>query len=151
VKIINMPIWFNVHRTFMILVPVISIISFLVILSFEQWSWVDQSNQLNFAHSIIGMITIGFSIIQMGVAFIRPHPGTPKRPIFNYFHRTLGLTTFTLAIVTIYLGVCMDDMNLGSMGWGIMIGWTIWIIIFPLILEITQAFFFRKRSGKKVK
>jgi hypothetical protein len=29
-------------------------------------------------------------------------------------------------------------MNLNSSGWGTMIGWTLWVIILPLVIEIIQ-------------
>lgn len=98
-KPFKLPVWFVVHRTFMMLVPIVTITGFIVILADQDWTWLDQSIALNFAHSIIGIITLSFSVIQMLVAFIRPHPGAPKRKIFNYFHRSLGITTFLLASI----------------------------------------------------
>ncbi len=41
-----------------------------------------------------------------------------------------------IKVVTIFLGVCMSEMNLGQNGWGIMIGWSIWSILLPIIIEI---------------
>lgn len=57
--------WFFVHRPLMISVPIISLIAFLVILSDLKWKWVDSTEQPHFAHSIIGIITISFSFIQV--------------------------------------------------------------------------------------
>lgn len=64
-EILKKPIWFQVHRALMLSVPVISIVSFLVILADVQWKWISQTISLNFAHSIIGIITIGLSVIQV--------------------------------------------------------------------------------------
>ena len=35
----------------------------------------------------------------------------------------------------------MSRMNMGQSGWGIMIGWTIWVIVLPILLEIVQVLF----------
>jgi hypothetical protein len=43
-----------------------------------------------------------------------------------------------ILVVTLFLGVCMSQMNLGKMGWGLMIGWSIWSIALPLIMEILK-------------
>ena len=32
----------------------------------------------------------------------------------------------------------MDRMNLGRSGWGIMIGWAVWVVILPLVIEILE-------------
>jgi presenilin-like A22 family membrane protease len=61
----NVQFWFFIHRPLMISVPIISIASFIIILWGCNWSWIDNSEQLNFAHSIIGIITISFSVIQV--------------------------------------------------------------------------------------
>lgn len=37
-----------------------------------------------------------------------------------------------------FLGVLIEEMNLGRIGWGIMIGWAIWCILVPIILEILR-------------
>lgn len=112
--------WFNIHRPFMILIVIVELVAFLVILSSLDWSWVETDEKVNFVHSIFGITTIGLSIIQViiqiiivhcislllllfvcfcqvSVAFFRPHPGTPKRYIFNYFHRSVGLSAFVLS------------------------------------------------------
>ena len=92
-----MPIWFQVHRTLMSIIPGISLAAFLVILSDLNWKWVSTETPLNFAHSITGIITISLPFLQIGVALLRPHPGTPRRPYFNYFHRSLGILIFVLS------------------------------------------------------
>ncbi len=40
-----------------------------------------------------------------------------------------------------FLGVIISDMNLGNKGWGIMVGWTAWSILLPLIIEILKISF----------
>ena len=45
-----------------------------------------------------------------------------------------------------FLGVLIEDMNLGNLGWGLMLGWTIWVVLIPLILEIINL---KYRSGER--
>ncbi len=80
-----------------------------------------------------------------------------KRKIFHYTHRTVGTTTYVLSskynakfyywfdfynlliifeVVTIFLGVNIAEMNLGRIGWGLVVGWTLWSILLPLVIEI---------------
>lgn len=47
-----------------------------------------------------------------------------------------------------FLGVFIEDMNLGRVGWGIMIGYTLWVIILPLIIEIFSILFENNKSIK---
>ena len=104
-------------------------------------------------------------IFQIFIAFFRCDKDHPKRFIFNYFHRSLGLLTFLLSsktqlferihrlrnqtnqinffyqVATMYLGVFIDKMELGNVGWAILAGWTFWILVFPLILETLELIF----------
>ncbi|CAF0906542.1 unnamed protein product [Brachionus calyciflorus] len=72
---------------------------------------------------------------------------SPFRILFNIVHRTTGLSALILATTAIYLGVCIEKINLGKIGWGLMIGWTIWIVILPVILEILQLVFSSEKNG----
>ena len=66
----NVQFWFFIHRPLMISVPILSIISFIVILSYMDWKWVDSSSQPEYAHSITGILTIAFSVVQVENTFI---------------------------------------------------------------------------------
>jgi hypothetical protein len=43
-----------------------------------------------------------------------------------------------LKVVAVFLGLSISKMNLGFNGVGIMIGWTIWTVLFPLLLELVN-------------
>ena len=53
-------------------------------------------------------------------------------------------------VVAMFLGVVNQDMNLGRVGWGLMIGWTIWCIFLPLIIEIVNQIIKIKSQGKNL-
>ena len=56
----------------MFFVPVFSIVAFIVILADLKWKWVEliDTQKVNFAHSIIGIIVIGMSLIQVYCLFL---------------------------------------------------------------------------------
>ena len=81
----------------MVLVTVLTISAFVIIFV-QAGGWVDTTNHpLLQSHAVIGTITFSLAMIQPFVALFRPHPGTAKRPVFNYFHRTLGFSTHVLS------------------------------------------------------
>ena len=49
-----------------------------------------------------------------------------------------------------FLGVNIKKMKLGRVGWGLMVGWTLWCFIFPLIVEILKLYFDDKKNPYKV-
>jgi hypothetical protein len=61
----NVQFWFFIHKPLMISVPIISITAFILALAAAGWAWVSSSSTLIFAHSIIGIIVIGLSIVQV--------------------------------------------------------------------------------------
>ena len=67
IKLLKVQFWFNAHRFLMFSVPVFSIVAFIVILADLKWKWVEliETQKVNFAHSIIGIIVIGLSFIQV--------------------------------------------------------------------------------------
>ena len=62
--------WFFIHRPLMTLVTLITVVSFIIIFWALNASWVDSSNQLNYAHSVIGIIAIVFSVVQVSKLFL---------------------------------------------------------------------------------
>jgi hypothetical protein len=55
---------------------------------------------------------------------------------------------FSLEVIAIFLGVTMSKMRLGRIGWGIMIGWVIWVVVLPAFIEIFKIIF-EGRKGKQ--
>ena len=67
IKLLKVQFWFNAHRALMFSIPIFSIVAFIVILADLKWKWVEliETQKVNFAHSIIGIIVIGLSLIQV--------------------------------------------------------------------------------------
>jgi hypothetical protein len=50
-------------------------------------------------------------------------------------------------VIAMLLGVLLDDMGLGQIGWALMMAWCIWVVLLPIILEIFEASQ-RRKNGK---
>jgi hypothetical protein len=46
-----------------------------------------------------------------------------------------------------FLGVVNPKMNLGRVGWGLMIGWALWCVFLPLVIEICNQIIQIKSRG----
>jgi hypothetical protein len=147
-KICGKAIWFAVHRALMTSVAVLVIIAFILILVYEKGKWVPQSTPREFAHSIIGIITICFAIIQPIMALFRCTPDAPNRFIFNYAHRTLGFSALILSVVAIFIAMFFEQFMFQiRKEWAILIGWSCWL---PIIFFIFWAidFYFQRNARK---
>lgn len=83
---------------------------------------------------LLGVILI--FLIQPIMAFFRPGKDAPKRKLFNWMHRTVGLAALFLSIATLFLG---SKFYFTDNNWLILLCiWIGWIFILPIILEITQ-------------
>jgi hypothetical protein len=51
----------------------------------------------------------------------------------------------------LFLGVVLPQANLGRVGWGIMVGWALWCIILPLLVEIAYQLLIYDEKGKNEK
>lgn len=139
-KLCNIDFWFVIHRPLMIVVSLVSIVALILILVQLDWKWLTlQSGSVSFSHSLFGIITISFSVIQVIMGTIRPDKDSKYRHIFNIAHRIIGLLCMLFAIVTLFLGVNIERMNLSNGGWIILVLWSISVIFVPvLILELLK-------------
>lgn len=64
-----------------------------IIIFVELQAWSTESNP----HAILGLITTIICFLQPIGAYFRPHPGTPKRAIFNWIHWLGGNVAHILA------------------------------------------------------
>jgi hypothetical protein len=67
VKIFDVQFWFVAHRSLMVSTLLVSLGSFVVILYHMGWTWITPAFTINFAHSIVGIITIGLTFFQVNL------------------------------------------------------------------------------------
>lgn len=72
------------HRFFMILTWSMTIAAFVIIfVELGEWS-------SEVIHASLGLATTILAFIQPFMAAARPHPGAPRRPLFNWAHWFVG-------------------------------------------------------------
>jgi hypothetical protein len=91
------PIWFQVHRAVQSCALLMVIIGLIIA--------VEELNATDSTHRELGIATIVMGLSQPVIALFRPHPGTPKRFIFNYIHWSIGYCAVACGIATCFLGV----------------------------------------------
>lgn len=72
------------HRFFMILTWSMTIAAFVIIFV-ELGEWSSET-----IHASLGLATTILAFIQPFMAATRPHPGAPRRPLFNWAHWFVG-------------------------------------------------------------
>ncbi|XP_032230076.1 putative ferric-chelate reductase 1 isoform X2 [Nematostella vectensis] len=110
-EIFGLKAWFQVHRGLMVLTLVFSVVG--IVLAFVYaggWS------ETKIAHPLIGMIVLALACIQPVMAYFRPKPGTDKRVVFNWAHRSVGVISLALAVVNCFLGVLLPHFELQTSG-----------------------------------
>ena len=70
------------------------------------------------------------------MAFFRPGKDAPRRKLFNWLHRTVGLIAFSLSIISLFLGskIYFHD----NYSFILLFVWLGWTFLLPVILEIFQ-------------
>ncbi|UMM16136.1 hypothetical protein L5515_013282 [Caenorhabditis briggsae] len=105
-KILNLPIWFQVHRTFTFLgVSCISISIFCIFLA-KNFTWRGTGSDAWYWsqwHTDLGTISTVLVVSQPLNSLLRCPPSNSRRPTFNWSHRIIGLLSYTFAVSAIYI------------------------------------------------
>lgn len=67
-KLCGVNIWFSLHRPALVLATALTLAGFVLILYDKDWKWINANlyeNKVNFSHSIFGIFTITFSVVQV--------------------------------------------------------------------------------------
>lgn len=126
-------IWFAYHRIFMITTWVLTVIGFILIL-IEVGGWSTTGDN---PHAITGIITVVLCFIQPFGAYFRPHPGTKRRPLFNWLHWGVGNAAHILGIVTIFFAVYLQKAELPSWSVYILAAFVAFHVVMHLVLTLT--------------
>ncbi|CAF1511749.1 unnamed protein product [Adineta steineri] len=138
-QLLGKAVWFQIHRFFLSLTPILTLLGFLLILVHAGGQWINpQTSDIRlFVHSICGGIIVCCVMIQIWLALYRCHPQSRFRCIFDWSHRITGLLAFTLVIPTIFLmTILMSRSRPGLVP--IFSCWVGWIVIVIIIFERIQ-------------
>ena len=87
----------------MVITWILTVIAFILIF-IELGGWTSLPVTTN-PHAVIGVVTTALAFIQPFMAYFRPHPGTPKRFIFNWAHWLVGNSSHILGSTFIFLSL----------------------------------------------
>ncbi|GJQ82659.1 hypothetical protein Trydic_g19676 [Trypoxylus dichotomus] len=124
-------LWFAWHRGFMVLTWILTTVGFILIF-IELKAWSSETNP----HAVLGLITTILCFIQPIGAYFRPHPGTSKRPIFNWAHWFGGNTAHILGIVTIFFAVELTKAELPTWFYYILVAYVALHVVAHLLFSI---------------
>ncbi|KOC65651.1 Putative ferric-chelate reductase 1 like protein [Habropoda laboriosa] len=114
--------WFAWHRFFMILTWSMTIAAFVIIfVELGEWS-------SEVIHASLGLATTILAFIQPFMAAARPHPGAPRRPLFNWAHWFVGNAAQICGIIAIFFAVRLNKAKLPE--------WVDWILVAYVVFHI---------------
>ncbi|PIC43975.1 hypothetical protein B9Z55_004507 [Caenorhabditis nigoni] len=105
-KILNLPIWFQFHRTFTFLgVSCISISIFCIFFA-KNFTWRGTGSDAWYWsqwHTDLGTISTILAVSQPLNSLLRCPPSNSSRQTFNWSHRIIGLLSYTFAVSAVYI------------------------------------------------
>lgn len=136
-------VWFTWHRSLNACTVTLTSISIIIIFTYVGgWSMTLPDN----AHPVLGILTTVLMWIQPFMAAIRPHPGTPNRPIFNWAHFLVGNFARILAVATMFLAQSLQKARLPSGFTGVLIAYVVFEFLCHLVMEGYS--YVKARSGR---
>nr|CAH7733932.1 unnamed protein product [Callosobruchus chinensis] len=127
-------LWFAWHRVLMVLTWLLTMTAFILIFV-ELKAWSAERNP----HAILGTITTILCFFQPIGAYFRPHPGTSKRPIFNWAHWLAGNAAHIVGIVAIFFAVKLSKAELPDFFDYIMVAYVVVHAVTHLLLSLLNC------------
>lgn len=121
--------WFVWHRFFMILTWLMTLAGFIVIFV-QLGRWSDET-----IHASLGLATTILCFIQPFMAALRPHPGAPRRSLFNWAHWFVGNAAHICGIIAIFYGFGLGIRS------NLTPDWVIWIVVAYVVFHIVTHLF----------
>ncbi|CAC5379665.1 unnamed protein product [Mytilus coruscus] len=86
-------IWFQIHRTCMVLAVLLTIGGFILILvhtkGYRELTEIGDKSYVNY-HPILGIVVFSLALLNPIIAMFRCAPDHEHRPLFNWFHSIVG-------------------------------------------------------------
>lgn len=114
--------WFVLHVVLMVVTLVCTLIGGSIIFSDRGFDPFRSALIKEYQHPVLGAICIIFMVIQPVMAFFRPHPDEPSRPIFNWAHWIVGNAAYAFGLIAILMaGELPAASFLPSFSWSLLI------------------------------
>lgn len=107
--VMGLKIWFHIHRTLNFLAVLLMLVSIVCIVwNKQRWTgpWFGKDKiGLGGWHSLAGALSVLFALSQPFGALLRCGVDHPKRPIFNWIHRSIGLFALVAAQCAMFIAL----------------------------------------------
>ncbi|XP_041371111.1 ferric-chelate reductase 1-like [Gigantopelta aegis] len=149
VTILGLKVWFQIHRTCMVLAFVATCSGFIIIFIDVQGYSQIEGEDYKKAHPILGIIVTALVIINPIMSIFRPGPLDNKRPIFNWAHWGVGTSAYILGVICIFFGTQLNRVRAPFYLTYILAGYVAWQVFTTLVLEGVLCFAARQYSDNK--
>lgn len=110
-------VWFQIHRTCMVSVFILTVAAFVVIFidvgGYREVAVSDGRDYLRY-HPILGIVVTALTVINPIMSLFRCGPDDKRRPIFNIAHFAVGTGAHILAAITVLFGMNIDRSNVST-------------------------------------
>ncbi|GAB1860968.1 Putative ferric-chelate reductase 1-like protein [Camponotus japonicus] len=134
--------WFAWHRFFMVLTWSMTIAAFVIIFV-ELGTWSSAT-----IHASIGLATTILCFIQPFMAAMRPHPGAPRRVLFNWAHWFVGNVAKICALIALFFAVRLNKAKLPEWVDWILTAYVVFYVLTHLILTFLGCVSDRQASQR---
>lgn len=150
--VMGLKIWFHIHRTLNFFAVILMVAS-IVFIVWNKGTWTGPWFGMSKIgapewHSLAGAFAVLLAFSQPFGALIRCGIDDPKRPIFNWIHRIIGLIAFLLAQIAIYLAISTFKTHfaLADFAFCFLIVFYVALVIFIVGSEILRFIELRERE-----
>ncbi|XP_062595573.1 putative ferric-chelate reductase 1 [Saccostrea cucullata] len=134
-------VWFQIHRTCMVLVFTFTVSAFVVIFvdvgGYREVVVEESKGYLRY-HPILGIIVTSLTVINPIMSLFRCAPTDRRRPIFYIAHFTVGTVAHILAAITVLFGMNIDRASLPAEASYIMYAYIAVFVIIEISLELLK-------------
>ncbi|XP_060069676.1 ferric-chelate reductase 1-like [Ylistrum balloti] len=147
--LLGQKVWFQIHRTCMITVLLLTATGFVVIFIevggyADEVGISDENNSFATYHPILGIVVMALTVLNPLIALCRCAPDHKRRPIFNFYHWFFGTSAHILAAVTIVFATYLDKSNVPTSATYIGISYICVFVFLEIILELYMRICNRK-------
>ncbi|XP_076076307.1 uncharacterized protein LOC143047196 isoform X3 [Mytilus galloprovincialis] len=130
-------IWFQIHRTCMVLAVLLTLVGFILILvhtkGYRELTEIGDKSYVNY-HPILGIVVFSLALLNPIIAMFRCAPDHEHRPLFNWFHSIVGTSAHIVGAITVGFGVNISKANVDSTANYILIEYAIAFVVIEFFL-----------------
>lgn len=134
-------VWFQIHRTCMVSVFVLTVAAFVIIFidvgEYREVAVSDDRDYLRY-HPVLGIVVTALTVINPIMSLFRCGPDDKRRPIFNIAHFLVGTGAHILAAITVLFGMNIDRSNVSMDASYVMYAYMATFVAIELAFELQR-------------